>query len=80
MTLVVVLLLGLGSVLFISAIETDPTTGKSVSVPQTVQQLWNSQVNFSQPPGPSSSGGGGGKTYLADTLTYQQALVQSHMQ
>ena len=84
MTLVVVLLLGLGSVLFISAIETDPTTGKSVSVIATIQQIWNNDVNFSQPAGPGGGGGGTAKTYMAATvpatLTYQQALVQSHMQ
>ena len=83
MTLVVVLLLGLGSVLFISAIETDPTTGKSVSVIATIQQIWNNDVNFSQPAGPGG-GGGTAKTYMAATVpaswTYQQALVQSHMQ
>ena len=80
MTLVVVLLLGLGSVLFISAIETDPTTGKSVSVIATIQQIWSDQVDFGQPQGPGG-GGGTAKTYLvADVPTYQQALVQSHMQ
>ena len=76
----VVLLLGLGSVLVISAIETDPTTGKSISVIATIQQIWDNNINFSQPAGPGG-GGGTAKTYMAAdvpaTLTYQQALVQS---
>ena len=80
MTLVVVLLLGLGSVLVISAIETDPTTKKSISVMTTIQQLWDNNVNFSQPAGPGG-GGGTAKTYMsADVPTYQQALVQSFTQ
>ena len=61
MTLVVVLMLGLGVALVVSSIETDPATGRSVSLVQTFQDIWNDKVNFSQPqvssgnPGSSSS-------------------------
>lgn len=67
MTLVVVLLLGLGAVLIVSAIETDPTTGKSVSVVKTIAEIWNDQVDFSQPAGPpAQSGNNGGGTVPTD--------------
>lgn len=59
MTLVVVLLFGLGSVLIISAIQTDPATGKSTSVIQTAQAIWADKVNFSQPATPPATNGGG---------------------
>ncbi len=49
MTLVVVLLFGLGSVLILSAIETDPATGKSVSVLLTIANVWNNKLDVSQP-------------------------------
>lgn len=61
MTLLVVLMFGFGAVLIISAIETDPKTGKSVSITQTINDIWNNTVDFSQP---AESGGnaGGGQT------------------
>lgn len=89
MTLVVVLLFGLGSVLVISAIETDPTTGKSVSVLQTIQDVWNNKVDFSQPattPGGGAAANGGGSagqfTYVppspsTSTLVTQQLSYQN---
>ena len=49
MTLLVVLLLGLGGVLVVSAIETDPGTGKSVSIMGTLGDIWNNTLDFSQP-------------------------------
>lgn len=91
MTLVVVLLLGLGAVLVVSAIETDPTTGKSVSVIQTAQDIWANNVNFAQPsvgignsgatgpghnPGPGLGGAGGA---FADTLAHRASLVREHV-
>jgi hypothetical protein len=66
MTLVVVLLLGLAAVLIVSAIETDPTTMKSVSVLGTIQQIWTDQVDFSQPAGPASAPAQGGGTIPTD--------------
>lgn len=74
MTLVVVLLLGAGFVLIISAIETDPTTGRSVSVTKTISDIWNDRVSFQQPavstanPGSSSSSSSGGTGQLPGTL------------
>lgn len=56
MTLLVVLLYGLGAVLVASAIETDHKTGRSVSITQTVQDIWNDTLDFSQPASNSSSG------------------------
>ena len=88
MTLVVVLLFGFGALLVISSIETDPTTGKSVSVLQTIGDVWNNRVDFSQP---SAEGGGGSAgsfayqppspstTTLAANQTYQQAVVASYL-
>lgn len=49
MTLLVVLMLGLGAVLIVSAFETDPGTGHSVPVLQTIADVWNNTVDFSQP-------------------------------
>jgi len=49
MTLLVVIILGAGMVLIASAIETDKTTGKSVSIIQTIKDIWNGGVDFSQP-------------------------------
>lgn len=63
MTTVVILMMGFGAILIISAIETDPTTGADVSVLQTFRDVWDNRLDFSQPSsGPSSpaSGGGGG--------------------
>lgn len=91
MTLVVVLLFGFGALLVISAIETDPTTGKSVSVLQTIGDVWNNRVDFSQPGTNASTGGGGSAgqfvyqppspstTTLAAAQTYQQAVVASYL-
>jgi hypothetical protein len=57
MTLLVVLFLGAGFVLIASSIETDKATGKSVSIIQTIKDIWTNNVDFSQP---TWSGGGGG--------------------
>jgi hypothetical protein len=63
-TLVVVLLFGLGSVLIISAIQTDPATGKSTSVLATIQDVWNNKLDFTQPTSaPAANGGGSGGTF-----------------
>ena len=63
MTTVVILMMGFGAILIISAIETDPNTGNSVSVLQTISDVWNNRVSFTQPSmttgGPPASGGGG---------------------
>lgn len=91
MTLVVVLLLGLGAVLIVSAIETDPTTGKSVSVLQTVQQIWNDQIDFGQPAGPPAQNGAGSAGGFSSTipatgangavpLSYQTAATLAYVQ
>lgn len=48
MTLLVVLMLGAGVVLIVSSIQTDPTTGKSVSVLQTISNIWNNKLTGSQ--------------------------------
>lgn len=64
MTLLVVLMWGAGAILIVSAIETDPSTGQSVSVLQTVSDIWNDKVDFHQPAstsgGPNLPGGNGG--------------------
>lgn len=80
MTLIVVLLFGLGSVLIVSAIETDPKTGKSVSVLQTIADVWNNRVDFSQPA--ASGGGGSSGGFLAQrqsASTYQNAAVADYL-
>lgn len=88
MTLVVVLMFGLGSVLVISAIETDPTTGKSVSVVQTIQDVWNNRVDFSQPStSAATNGGGSAGTFVynppspstSTLLTYQNAVTADYL-
>jgi hypothetical protein len=88
LTLVVVLLFGLGSVLVMSAIETDPATGKSVSVLQTIANVWNNQLDFSQPASSGGGGGGGGFAYYVPpspstaTLaaqTYTNASVAAYL-
>lgn len=48
MTLLVVLMLGAGAVLILSAIQTDPATGQSVSVIQTIRNVWNNKLTPSQ--------------------------------
>lgn len=79
MTLVVVLLFGLGTVLIISAIETDPKTGKSVSVLQTIQDVWNNKVDFSQGGPPAQGGGGSTGPFLATTPSYTNASIQNYL-
>lgn len=76
MTTVVILLLGFGAILIVSAIESNPD-GSDVSVLQTISDVWNDKLNFTQgntnnstnsgtppappaPPAPPSSTGGGG--------------------
>lgn len=51
MTTVVILMMGFGVILIISAIETDPATGNGMSVLQTFSDVWNNRVSFSQPGG-----------------------------
>lgn len=90
MTLVVVLMFGLGGVLIASAVETDPKTGKSVSITQTISDIWNDKVDFSQPGGAASNGGGAGgqfvyvppspNTTTLATASYQNAAVASYLQ
>ena len=89
MTLVVVLMFGLGFVLIASAIETDPKTGKSVSITQTVSDIWNDNVDFSQPGDASTGGGTRGQlvyvppppsTVTLSTASYQNAAVASYLQ
>src|SRR5215471_2354771 len=58
MTLLVVLMWGFGTVLIISAMETDPATGHSVSVLQTIQDIWQNKLSF--PSGESVDTGGPG--------------------
>ncbi len=83
MTLIVVLLWGLGAVLVISAIETDPKTGKSVSVLQTISDVWNNRLDFSQPA--AAGGGGSGGGFLAQqqqqqsASSYQNAAIASYL-
>ena len=83
MTLVVVLWFGLGVVLIVSAIETDPATGKSVSVLKTISDIWNDRVDFTQPatPGAASANGGRLTTTAAPTspLTFQQASTANFL-
>lgn len=62
MTTVVILMIGFGAILIISAIETDPATGKDVSVTQTFRDVWDNQLDFSQPTPPPSSSGAAGST------------------
>ena len=62
MTTVVILMIGFGAILIISAIETDPTTGKSVNVLQTMVDVWQDNLDFSQPTPPPSSGAASGKS------------------
>lgn len=50
MTLFVVLLFGLGTVLIVSGYETDPATGKSVSIWNTVQLIWAGEITFAEAP------------------------------
>lgn len=57
MTTIVILLLGLGAVLLISSLETDPATGQSVSVLNTISDIWNDRVNFSQGSSTVTTGG-----------------------
>ncbi len=78
MTLIVVLLWGLGAVLIISAIETDPKTGKSVSVLQTISDVWNNRLDFSQP---AAAGGGGsaGGFMAQQQSSYQNAAIASYL-
>lgn len=78
MTLVVVLLFGLGTVLILSAIETDPKTGKSVSVIQVIQDVWNNKVDFSQPG--SSSSDSSGSSSGGGLFTAQNAATAIYMQ
>lgn len=88
MTLVAILLFGLGAVLVMSAIETDKTTGKSVSVLQTISDVWNDRLDFSQP----GQTGGSAATYVTaspstSTLlaaqpaqSYQNAATLNYLQ
>lgn len=85
MTLVALLLFGLGAVLIMSAIETDKTTGKSVSVLQTIVGVWNDKLDFSQP----GQTGGTAATYVppspsTTTLlaapSYQNAATLNYLQ
>ena len=62
MTRVIVLMLGTGVVLIVSSIETDPKTGKSVSILQTVSDIWNNNL-----PGTSSAGAGAGQAPAGGT-------------
>jgi hypothetical protein len=57
MTTVVILLLGLGSVLIVSAIESNPD-GSDVSVIQTVKDVWDDTLNFQQGNTPSAGSTG----------------------
>lgn len=62
MTTVVILLIGLGAVLLVSAFESNPD-GSDVSVIQAVTDIWNNNLNFSQTKptgtGPSATVGTG---------------------
>lgn len=78
LTLVVVLLFGLGTVLIVSAIETDPTTGKSRSVTGTIADVWNNSLDFGQGiVDPITHQHGVFSTN--PTLTYQQATTQHYL-
>ena len=66
MTTVVILILGFGAILIISALETDPSTGNSVSVLQTISDVWNNKVSFAQP---SSSTPGSASTPSPSPVT-----------
>lgn len=96
MTLLVVLMLGAGFVLIISAIETDPSTGKSISVLKTIGDIWNDRVSFQQPaissgnPGSSSSSSSsgspawtapfGGSAPTLSSDAYRRAMVLAYVQ
>lgn len=67
MTTVVILMIGFGAVLIISSLETDPTTGQPVSIVQTVQDIWNDDVNFSQT-APTTTTGNPPGTYPATNI------------
>lgn len=86
MTLLIVLMFGLGTVLIVSAIETDPATGNSISVLQTMQDVWNNDLpstggsGTQTPPGhgqqPQFGNMGGSAAYDR----YRSAVVQAYLQ
>lgn len=80
MTLIVVLLFGLGTVLIISSLE-------DVSVVQTIKDIWNNKpVTLTQPPAANGGGSAGPFAFpnpnggATIPLTYQQAVIASHIQ
>lgn len=60
-------MLGTGIVLIVSAIETDPKTGKSVSILQTVSDIWNNNLPGTSSASASSAGAGAGQAPAGGT-------------
>lgn len=96
MTLLVVLLLGGGAVMILSALESNPD-GTDVSVLQTIKDIWNDNLSFKNQKitqGPNTSGGSSPSYNPADIArapagqsisnaayyAQQQALAQSYIQ
>lgn len=69
MTTLVILLLGLGAVLISSSLESNPD-GSDVSVLQTISDIWNDKVNFSQ----ATSNNAAATSNTSQALTTQQQM------
>lgn len=83
MTLIAVLCFGLGAILMMSSVASNPD-GSDLSVTQTVVNVWNNDINFTQgntpPPKPAFSGPGSSNGVINPNIPIQTfGLSQSNM-